>query len=82
MSFWIDEKKLHSMLDDALYHFPKEVLNRESILTPDDGAIIRDHGKEKALQILQARRSMGRFSFLENIAECIFEVGPHRRRIK
>ncbi len=81
--FFVDKKKLHDMVDDAIYHLETTEPNRESLLTPDNGALIRDLGREKALSTLQARRSFGRFSFLENLASCIIEVdSPYRRRIK
>lgn len=81
--FFIDKNKLHDMLDDAIYHLEVSEPNRESLMTPDNGALIRDLGKEKALLTLQARRSLGRFSFLENLSECLIELdSPYRRRIK
>ena len=81
--FWIDEQKLHDMVDDAIYHIKVSEPDRESLLTPDNGALIRDTGREKALQILQARRSFGRFSFLENLMDCFIETPSiYRRRIK
>lgn len=81
--FFIDKKKLHNMLDDAIYHLDMVEPNRESLLTPDNGALIRDLGKDKALKTLQARRSLGRFSFLENLSDCLIELdSPFRRRIK
>ena len=81
--FYVDTQKLHKMLDGAIYHMIKTEPNRESLLTPDNGALIRDLGREKALLTLQARRSLGRFSFLENLSECLIEIdSPYRRRIK
>lgn len=81
--FFVDKRKLHDMLDDAIYHMSMIEPNRESLLTPDNGALIRDLGREKALRTLQARRSLGRFSFLENLSDCLIEVdSPYRRRIR
>lgn len=71
---------------DAVLRVVVEILDAEyendpdTLMTPEMGATIRDHGATKALEAAALRRKMGEFHDLGRCAE--FVVGKHRRRLR
>ncbi|MGA1354413.1 MAG: hypothetical protein ACO32I_06530 [Candidatus Limnocylindrus sp.] len=55
-------------------------IDPDTPMTPEMGALIRDKGKDRALDAADLRRRIGEFTDLARCAE--FTVGKHRRRLK